>query len=91
MADYTDRIEVWTSYLLGTEVYFSGRRIKAGNKEYAIVKTKSGHILRGVDGAKVEDFGNRSQPAKALEAAFHHANEAGNLEAEMYDYELRKR
>ena len=93
MTDYSDRIEKWTTYLSNTDpvVYFSGRRIVAGGKEYAIVKTKSGHILRGVDGAKVETFGNRSQPAKALEEAFMVDLENGNIDAEIMEYEMSKR
>ena len=93
MTDYDDRIEKWTTYLRNTDpvVYFSGRRIQVEGKEYAIVKTKGGHILRGVNGAKVESFGNRSQPAKALEAAFQSANEGGIIDEEIMDYEMSKR
>ena len=36
--DYSDRIEVWTTYLLYTDpaVTISGRKIEAGGKVYAI-------------------------------------------------------
>lgn len=91
MVDYADRIEVWTSYLLYTDpiVYFSGRRIKAGGKEYAIVRTKNGQTVRGIDGGLVEEFPTRSQPAQALEREFQRELANGNIEGEIMEREMR--
>lgn len=93
MADYTDRIEVWTTHLLYTDpvVTISGRRIQAGGKVYAIVADKHGRISKGVDMSYVESFSTRSQPAQAVERAFQEALEGGDILAEIMDYEMSKR
>lgn len=90
MTDYSDRIEKWTSYMMigDRKLYFSGRRIQAGGKEYAVIMDKHGRISRGIDLACVETFGNRSQPAKALEQAFHEALEGGDIMAEIMEREI---
>ena len=85
-------VEVYTGFMHwpdGKRLYFSGRRLRTSSgKEYVAIQAKDGRISRGVDGAYVESFGNRSQPAKAVEAAFQEALENGNLMAEVMDREM---
>ena len=91
-SDYSDRIEVWTTWLRHTDpvVVISGRRIVAGGKEYAIVTDKRGRISRGIDRAYVEEFPSRSQPAQALEREFQRLLESDRLLGEIADYEMDK-
>lgn len=89
--NFADRIESWTSYMYfkdGRRIYFSGRTIKAGGKEYAIIADKHGRISRGVDRAYVEAFSTRSQPAQALEREFQARLEGGSITEEIMMREM---
>lgn len=96
MVDYSERIEKVVSPLIHVRtrevvVYISGFSITAGGRVYSIYKAigqGKNVILRGVDGAKVEEFSTRSQPAQALERYFQQELAKGNVEADLMDREM---